>query len=172
MGYLHSDEDACPHAACIHYPAAPYISDLWLLPLYSGKPEVPLQQPQCPVVTAGIASPCHSQCCLNYHNPSSSSICPQSRSKEMAGCPGTQLGAVCLSPTSSFSVLWHKSPCSPLPKPRTPVAVKADGERPSTAAHRQELSLFPAISLHFFSFPLTISHSLFYIKPALVWLDP
>jgi len=55
------------------------------------------------------------------------------------------------------SELWcpvvQEPPCSP-PQPRTPVVAEADGEGPSTAAHCQELSLFPATSLLFFSFPL------------------
>lgn len=68
----------------------------------------------------------------------------------------------------SCSHLWclgHSSPRSPR-QPCTPAAGKADGEGPTTAARRQELSLFPATSLSFFffSFPFTISHSLFSIK--------
>lgn len=86
----------------------------------------------------------------------------------LAWSPRMELGLVVpLAP--SYGVMQHQSPCSPR-QPCAPAAEKADGEGPSTAARRQELSLFPATSLFFFffSFPLTISHSLFYIKPCSV----
>lgn len=90
----------------------------------------------------------------------------------LAWSPRMELGLVVpLAP--SYGVMQHQSPCSPR-QPCAPAAEKADGEGPSTAARRQELSLFPATSLFFFfslfllQFPTPFS----ILNPALFWFVP
>lgn len=74
----------------------------------------------------------------------------------------------------SYGVVQHQSPCSPR-QPCAPAAEKADGEGPSTAARRQELSLFPATSLFFFFFSLFLLQfptPFSILNPALFWFVP